>query len=38
MGDYKLIINVYKCIYFMFKNVDEFLVIFCSITFFSCSR
>ena len=34
MGDESLIINEYKFIYFMFDNVDEFLVVFCSMQFF----
>ena len=37
MGDEKLIINEYKCIYFMFDNFDEFLFIFCSMQFFKAA-
>ena len=38
MGDENLIIHASKCIYFISKNVDVFLVVFFYMPFLSCSR
>ena len=33
--DEKLIVNIFKCIYFMLESVNEFLVVFCVMNYLS---